>query len=213
MRFARGCAAARSIEVTSQRRRVRAERGTGRCWRWCTGSREIENATQLAIKAGDIEAVARALQDLESERVEIERRIDAARPIVVDIDALRGRVERYAADLRGAFDRAPGAGRTVLERLLAGRRIAVHADSQRGFRVEGAFDLTLEMTSARFREETGRLVSVVAGARSVQTPRAASRSPGPPDRAHRIAAPHRHRRAQTTLEARGRCAASDGWRR
>ena len=133
---------------------------------------EIENATRLAIKAGHVEAVARALQDLEAERVEIERRIDSARPIVVDLETLRARVEHYASDLRSAFAAAPDAGRATLQRLLAGRRIAVHSDPVRGFRVEGAFDLSLEMTSARFREETGRLVPVVAGERFVRVPTA-----------------------------------------
>jgi len=112
--------------------------------------------------------VARALQDLEAERIALARRIESARPIVVDVEALRARVERYSADLRSAFAAAPNAGRATLQRLLAGRRIAVHSDPARGFRVEGTFDLSLEMTSARFREETGRLVPVVAGARSVR---------------------------------------------
>jgi len=124
---------------------------------------EIENATQLAIRAGNVEAVARALQTLEAERVDCERRIEASRPIVLDPSVLRARVARYAADLRSALDRAPEAGRSVLQRLLAGRRIAVHEDAQLGFRVEGAFDLSLEMTSARLPQEAGRLAPVVAG--------------------------------------------------
>ena len=126
---------------------------------------EIGNATQLAIKAGNIEAVARALRELEAERVEIQRRVEASRPIVIDVEGIRARVERYASDLTSAFNRAPDAGRSVLERLLAGRRIAVHEDARLGFRVEGVFDLSLKMTSARFLEETGRLVPVVAGGR------------------------------------------------
>lgn len=70
-------------------------------------------------------------------------------PVVVDLDALRARVDRYALDLRAAFDRAPEQGRAVLEQLLAGRRLQVYADSDRKFRVEGLFELGLETTSAR----------------------------------------------------------------
>ena len=110
---------------------------------------EIENATRLAVKAGHVEAVARVLDELETERVQIEQRLAASEPIVVDLDALRERVDRYAHDLRAAFDRAPEQGRTVLDRLLAGRRMAIHADAERGFRVEGLFELSLGLDSHR----------------------------------------------------------------
>ena len=82
------------------------------------------------MKAGHIDAVLRVLEELDAERVEIERRLAGSEPIVVDLDALRARVDRHAWDLRTAFDRAPEQGRAVLERLLAGRRMTVHAEAE-----------------------------------------------------------------------------------
>jgi hypothetical protein len=91
---------------------------------------EIENATRLAVKTGHIDAMARMLEDLDAERLEIERCLAGSQPIVVDRDVLRPVVDRYARDLRAAFDRAPEQGRAVLERLLAGRRMTVHAEPE-----------------------------------------------------------------------------------
>jgi hypothetical protein len=57
------------------------------------------------------------------------------------------------------------AGRAFRD-LLGDRRMRVAADSVRGFRVEGLFEWSLEMRNAQCPQDTGRLVSVVAGARS-----------------------------------------------
>jgi hypothetical protein len=93
------------------------------------------------------------------------RRVRAAR---ADPDALRARVDRYARDVRSAFDRAPEQRRAVLERLLAGRRMTVYAEPEPGFRVEGLFELGLEMTSARSPE--GDRATRNGGSRGVLRP-------------------------------------------
>jgi hypothetical protein len=85
-----------------------------------------------------------------------------------DPDALRAPVDRYARDLRAAFGRRPVEGRAVLERLLAGRRMTVHAEPEPGFRVEGLFELGLEMTSARSPE--GDRATRNGGSRGVLRP-------------------------------------------
>ncbi len=50
--------------------------------------------------------------------------------------------------------------------LLGDRRMAVHADAEHGFRVEGLFRLSLENENARRFQTSERLDKVVAGARS-----------------------------------------------
>ena len=49
--------------------------------------------------------------------------------------------------------------------LLGDRRMAVHADAEHGFRVEGLFRLSLENENARRLQTSGRLDKVVAGGR------------------------------------------------
>jgi hypothetical protein len=63
------------------------------------------------------------------------------------------------------FEGAPERARAALSGLLAGRRMRVGPDPERGFRVEGVFHwpLDLEARAARAPQATGRLVSVVAG--------------------------------------------------
>jgi hypothetical protein len=68
--------------------------------------------------------------------------------------------------LRTVFDRKQEDMRAALEELLAGSRLKVWTDSERGFHVEGMLELRPKTRAARSHVETGRLVSMVAGARS-----------------------------------------------
>ena len=69
--------------------------------------------------------------------------------ISVDLNALRPQIDAYVRNLRAAFVQAPEKGRAVLQALLGDRRMAVHLDEEKGFRVEGLFELALETPSAR----------------------------------------------------------------
>ena len=140
------------------------------CWRGprCPGTRSRSTTPQRepggsSRRAGRRTAAASACADGDGQLPRAEdglrtgcgphrrpaRRVRAAR---ADPDALRARVDRYARDVRSAFDRAPEQRRAVLERLRAGCRMTVHAEAEPGFRVEGLFELGLEMTSARSPE-------------------------------------------------------------
>ena len=55
----------------------------------------------------------------------------------------------------------------ALEKLLRGNRITVHqSPGSRDYHIEGTAELTLEAHTAGRPETTGRMLSVVAGARS-----------------------------------------------
>ncbi len=125
--------------------------------------RELENLVRLAAKLGDLEAHAQVLAEHRAERDELLRRLRAAPPpLAIEPGDLRAALEEAARDLRKPLAAAPGEMRTALFALLAGRRMRVHGEVERGYRVEGVFSLALETGNAR-GDGPGRFGCVVAG--------------------------------------------------
>ena len=96
---------------------------------------EIERAVDLAVRMGGLDAVQRKLEALEVEKREILARLERA-PAPLDFDALTAAVMADVQDWHSAFDGSPDA-RRALRALLAGERMRVYSDGERGFRVEG----------------------------------------------------------------------------
>jgi hypothetical protein len=69
-------------------------------------------------------------------------------------------------ELETWLGREPEACRQVLEHLLGDGRLRVHADPERGYRVEGTVRLRLECENARHHEGHRAVSRVVAGGRS-----------------------------------------------
>ncbi len=119
---------------------------------------QIERAVDLAVETDGLAAAKRLLQVLEAERAEVESRL-ATQPCVPDLASLRPVVEAKVDELRATFLGAPIQARRDFGALLGDRRMVVHADAERGFRVEGFFRLSLESESARSPHDSGRFIS------------------------------------------------------
>ena len=117
-------------------------------------------------KLGDLHAHARVLGELRAERAALQGQLGHARSCELDLDEARVRklVEESVADLRAALSGAPEDARRVFAALLGDRHMRVAPDPERGFRVEGLFEWSLEARAPGPQEKTGRLASVVAGA-------------------------------------------------
>jgi hypothetical protein len=72
-------------------------------------------------------------------------------------------IEAHVLELRESLAGEPRTARAAFSALLGDRRMSVHADASRTFRVEGVFQVAIESESARSRQADGRLDSVVAG--------------------------------------------------
>jgi hypothetical protein len=128
---------------------------------------ELENLIGMAAKLGDLAEYARVIERLCAEKREVMLRLQSREPPPqVSPRALKARITEWVADLRAVFDRKQEDMRAALEELLAGSRLKVWPDAERGFRVEGMLELRPKTKAARPHMETGRLASVVAGARS-----------------------------------------------
>jgi hypothetical protein len=74
---------------------------------------------------------------------------------------VEAKVDGLRTTLLGALIRA----RRRFGALLGDRRMVVHSDAERGFRVEGLFRLSLESENARRLQASERLDKMVAGGR------------------------------------------------
>ena len=129
---------------------------------------ETERAVdQVVHTGGRVEAVARKLEELEAEKRELLSRLERA-PAIPSQVALREIVRDRVLAWRSLFEASPEEGRNALAALLAGRRMRVHADSERAFRVEGLLRLPLTNEPPR-ADASGRFDSVVAGERFGRT--------------------------------------------
>jgi len=97
---------------------------------------QIERAVDLAVRVGGLDAAQRKLEALEAEKREVLARLDRA-PVRLDVDALASEAERRVLAFRAAFDRSPDHAHRTLRALLAGERLRVYSDEDRGFRVQG----------------------------------------------------------------------------
>jgi hypothetical protein len=117
-------------------------------------------------RAGDLEGYTSVVQELRAERDRLKAQLIPI-PSAFDRDALRGVVTHPGEELGEALAASAETGRRVLAAPLGDRRIAVYPDAEKGFRVEGLFELELEIErAAPAFQPVGRLLSVVAGARS-----------------------------------------------
>jgi hypothetical protein len=74
---------------------------------------------------------------------------------MVALDALRPVIEARGREVQRVLTGAPEAGKRALRGLLGDRRMQVHPDDERGLRVEGVFELTLEAAGARGHRTPG----------------------------------------------------------
>lgn len=123
------------------RRELGADDSEGDRGRLAALDAEIENATRLAVRTGQVEGVVRVLAELEADRRALLGRIAGPRPAFPSAVDLRRRVERWAADARAAFEGSPEDCRAGFLGLLGGRRMRIGPDPERVFRVEGIFEL------------------------------------------------------------------------
>ncbi len=125
---------------------------------------EFENLVRLAAKLGDLKAYEHVITELREEQRAIEQRLrNGATPIELSPRRLEQLVKERVLDLRSAFDGEPEGVRSALRALLGDTRMRVGPDPERDFRVEGVFHWSFQTQAARPPQETGRLVSVVAG--------------------------------------------------
>ena len=108
--------------------------------------------------------MARKLAKLEQEREELRARLEGV-PHELDSGALRALIEARVQDFGAALQACPDAKKRALRALLGDRRIQVHPDDARGFRVEGLVSLPLMRETPGISEDPGRLQALVAGGR------------------------------------------------
>ena len=122
---------------------------------------EAARIVEAIAAAGDVAELTARLREVDASRERIHTRLRAT-PLGGSDDEIRERVRSKLDDVAGVLARGPQEARGALSALLAGRRLAVHADEDRGFRVEGVLRLGLETRNARDSEGPGRF-RMVAG--------------------------------------------------
>ena len=128
-------------------------------------SPQIERLVKLAATAGDVEEIGEQLAQLRAERDALKETLSARALSLPDVEALRPEIEER---VRGFGERMAGErddARRALRHLLGDRRMTLAPDEERGFRVEGVFELDL---GGRGRGDgrdgrPGHLSRVVAG--------------------------------------------------
>ena len=83
--------------------------------------------------------------------------------MIASYDEIRERVDARLADLRGSLEADHEAGRRALRTLVGDDRLAVSADPERGFRIDGFLHLALNVETARRPEASERFTRMVAG--------------------------------------------------
>jgi hypothetical protein len=125
---------------------------------------QLYRAARLAVKTGGIEAASRIIGELDAERAKIECRLASDSP-APDMNTLRQVIEDRCQEMATAFEASPAEGRAAMLTLLGDRRIQVGADEERGFRVDGIFELSLMHEPPR-SNHASEGACVVAGGRS-----------------------------------------------
>ena len=121
-------------------------------------SDQIARLVRLAESAGDVDEIGGRIAVLRREREGLARALEAPS------DVLDG--ERLREKLRGELERvnewlgAPGGGgRDVLRALLGGQRMRFGPDEKLAVRVEGAFELRLDLREGRRASAFGQVVA------------------------------------------------------
>ena len=124
---------------------------------------EIERAIDLGVRMGGLDAVARKLEALQREHEETRERLATAPPELPNHEDLRQLIEARVVDFRAAFEAEPVVMRRAIRALLGERRLAVRADPERGFCVEGLVGLPLMHETPGISQVSGRLPRSIAG--------------------------------------------------
>jgi hypothetical protein len=98
--------------------------------------KELANLVRLAACTGEVEEVAASISGLERERARIRAAL-AAKPAIPSMDRLRAIAEARVREIRGALEGHEEERRAALRALLAGDRLRVGPDPERGYRVDG----------------------------------------------------------------------------
>ena len=127
---------------------------------------EERNLIREVAKLGSSDEFYAVLDELREEKETIQSRVEASQPRWSPAnleEPIRATISRFESLLRGSPEKAHQA----LQGLLRGNRIDVHqSPGSRDYHIEGVAELTLEAHTAGRPETTGRMLSVVAGARS-----------------------------------------------
>lgn len=105
---------------------------------------EADRAARLIVRGGlAAQAGEQLLAELEAERERLEGVLTRETHRRVDHAGLRARCEAYAREIGATLTADPMSGNRAFRALLGDRRMRVIADAERGFRVEGIFDVDL----------------------------------------------------------------------
>jgi len=130
------------------------------------GARLAEIEEELALlhrvagRTGREWQVRALVAELEAERQRLTAKPAAARS-EIDLEAWRPTIEARVLEMRAAFEGSADARLDAFRALLGDRRMRVFPDPERRFRVEGLFELSLEMADARAAQ--GHRASAVCG--------------------------------------------------
>jgi site-specific DNA recombinase len=104
---------------------------------------ELANLARFAAKTGQVDTAAELYGELHGERAQIAARIgDVASDF--DLGVVREVVLERVTQMRAAFDGSDADRRGAFRALLGDRRMSVAPHPDRGFQVEGLFELPLE---------------------------------------------------------------------
>jgi DNA invertase Pin-like site-specific DNA recombinase len=109
---------------------------------------EAERLVRLFAQGGLAERAAKAdFEKLDGKKADLEAKLALAERMAPEIDqsALQRQIERLALEMRTASSGSPEHAHEAFRALLGDRRMTVHPDPERGFRVEGVFDLDLDV--------------------------------------------------------------------
>ena len=104
---------------------------------------ELTNLARFAAKTGRVEAAADLYGELQTERTKILGRLEEA-ACDFDPDLVQAVVLERVRQMRAAFDGSDADRRGAFRALLGTRRMTVASHPDRGFQVEGLFELPLE---------------------------------------------------------------------
>ena len=131
---------------------------------------EERNLIREIAKLGTSDEFYEVLRELREEKAAIQARIEAGQPEWSPA-SLEKPVRAAISQIESLLQASPEKAHLALEKLLRGNRITVHqSPGSRDYNIEGTAELTLEAHTAGRPETTGRMLQVVAGARSALIP-------------------------------------------
>jgi len=104
---------------------------------------ELANLARFAARTGQVDAAADLFEELRAERAKIASRLEEA-ACDFDPELVQAVVLERVTQMRAAFDGSDADRRSAFRALLGGRRMTVASHPDRGFQVEGLFELPLE---------------------------------------------------------------------